>query len=175
MDIIECVPFQSLRHGKLEAGFRHAGDDQSPYNLWRPVGFQTEERIDVNDLATDVQKPCGHPCGLTPLPLGRTTSTLGVVLDWGWDRCQPTLFTGDDVARLDYQVDEVWTEVVVRENGELPKVPIIADEEVERWANPLRDFVLDGGMKFQQVGKLDVVLFKVVDCVLSPVRQPPLR
>jgi len=98
-----------------------------------------------------------------------------MVLNRGRNRCQPTLFTGDDIACLDNQVDEVRREVIVGEDGELSEGPIGTDKEVECWTNPLRDIVLDSGVKLEQMGKFDVVLFEVVDSTVSPVRQPPLR
>jgi len=65
--------------------------------------------------------------------------------------------------------------IVGSESGDATKDPIVADEEVEGWAHPLRHIVLDCGMKFEQVRKLGTSPLRLYIARSPPIRKPPLR
>ena len=85
MYIIERIPSKNPRFSKPEALVWHTRNHLSMDCIDRFVRFQTEQGIDVNNLTTNVQDPCGHPGRFAPLLLNATTP--GMVMNrWG-DGC----------------------------------------------------------------------------------------
>ena len=121
----------------------------------------------MNNLPTDVQDPSSHPRHFAPFAF--LLRAPWVVVDRRGEGRKSTLLSGEEIPCFKYKINYLQREVIAGEEGEVAEFPIGTDKQVERWANPLRDVVLDRGVEFEQIRELRTGISKVVDCMPAPV------